>query len=135
LDVVCLGLALLALAPRPASAASLGYQNMTNLVVMVQGSSTDAKGVEHKGTPHQINPKESAYDQINTPGTKTITIYDPKQANTVYYKGTINFMGNDQLFSIQMDNAAAGATPKVKLVPVPIPRRQVVPAPPPRKKK
>src|SRR5262249_41060915 len=111
-----------------------GYQNMTNLVVMVQGSSTDAKGNEHKGPPHQINPKESAFDQVNTPGPKKITIYDPKKANVIYYQGTINFAGKDQVFSIQLDNAGgAGAAPKVKLVPVPIPMPQAMPMP--KKKK
>jgi hypothetical protein len=130
--LACLSLALLVGAPGRVAAGSLGYQNMTNLVVMVQGSSTDAKGNEHKGPPHEINPKETAFDQINAAGPKKITIYDPKKANVIYYQGTINFTGKDQLYSIQFDNAgAAGAAPKVKLVPVPIP--QAMPAP--KKKK
>jgi hypothetical protein len=131
--VAGLALALFAWAPETGFAGSLGYQNMTNLVVMVQGSSTDAKGMVHKGPPHQINPKESAFDQVATPGAKTITIYDPKQANVIYYQGTINFAGKDLLFSIQLDNAP-GAAQKVKLVPVPIPMPQAMPAPPKKKK-
>jgi len=123
--VLCLGLLILALAgvPGRVEAGSLGYQNMTNLVIMVQGSSTDAKGVVHKGPPHEVNPKEAAFDQVSTPGPKTITIYDPKQANRIYYQGTINFGGKDQVYSIEFDNPARamGAAPKVKLVPVAIP--------------
>jgi hypothetical protein len=126
-----LALAVCGLTPAWAAAGgTIGYRNDTNLVILVQGSSVDPKGNINRGPPHQINPRETASDQIAVNGTKTITVYDPKVPGRVYYSGQINFLGKDQLYSIQLDPVmAAGGVPRVKLVPIALPQAMM-----PRKK-
>jgi hypothetical protein len=121
---VCLSLLALALGgflPARAAAGSLGFQNDTNLVVMVQGSSTDAQGRVHFGQPHKLNPKDTAWEKVG-PGVKNIIIYDPKNPKTIFYQGPINVGVKDELFSVSQD-----AAKNVKIAPLPAPGAAMMP--------
>lgn len=107
------------LMPQAASAGWLGYYNDTKSAVIVQGSSV-INGMEYRGTPHQINPRESAWDQLLQPGTKSITIYEARPPNKVLFKTTIEFKGADLYYSIQSDGTMGG----LKLVPMPFPKKK-----------
>jgi hypothetical protein len=111
----CLGLLALAICtgtPGQVLAGSIGFVNGTQQVVMVQGSSTDAKGRVRFGQPHKVNPKETVLDQAGGPGPKTITITDPKQPGVILYQGVIQFAGKDLMYNIEPDPNAKG---KVKI--------------------
>ena len=114
---LCL-VALLVLGAAPAQAAWLGYGNDTRIVVVVQGSST-MNGRVRLGQPHQIRPRESAWDQV-TAGAKTITVFDPAQRNRIIWQGQVNVGEKDQFFSIQAEMGADRQV-RFKLVPVPVP--------------
>lgn len=98
-----------------AKAAWIGYKNDTPHTVVVQGSS-NVGGQVRKGQPHQINPREAAWDQV-TAGVKTITVFDPQQPNRVLWQGQVNVGDKDQFFSIQVE-IGADKQPRMKLVPV-----------------
>lgn len=100
----------------------LAYRNDTTLPIVLQGSTVLPNGTERRGTPHQINPREAAWDQVIGAGPKILTIYDAK--GRVLSRDTVQFVGKDLFFSIQLDIAVKGADKivKTRLVPVPDPR-------------
>jgi len=116
-SLMLLALTLCGALPATAEAAWMGYTNGTNMVVLVQGSSQAPNAMIRRGPPHQINPKEAAWDQVQ-PGVKTITIFDPRQPNKIFFHGQVTVGDKDVFFAIQPDGVGPDKVPRVKLVPV-----------------
>jgi hypothetical protein len=100
----------------PSQAAWIGYRNDTGAVVVVQGSSQ--LGV---GQPHQINPKQAAWDQVKA-GKKIITVTDP-QTNKLLRKVEINVADKDLFFSVQVGKDGTVQLTTVAVPPGMMPRR------------
>lgn len=100
----------------------LAYRNDTAVPVFLQGSVILPNGTERRGTPHQINPREAAWDQVIGAGPKILTIYDAK--GRLLSRDTVPFVGKDLFFSIQLEVLVKGNEKiiKTRLVPVPDPR-------------
>jgi len=126
---VLLGLAGAASAPAQVVAIAgqtaagwMAYRNDTTVPVILQGSSILPNGTERRGTPHRINPREAAWDQVIGAGVKILTIYDVQ--GRVVSRDTVPFVGKDLFFSIQLEVIVKGNEKviKTRLVPVPDPR-------------
>ncbi|MBY0522288.1 MAG: hypothetical protein K2R98_02770 [Gemmataceae bacterium] len=115
-SLMLLALVLCGALPNAAQAAWVGYQNNAGFVVVVQGSSQGPNNQVRRGPPHQINPKEAAWDQVQS-GPKTITIFDPRQPNRVFWQGQINVGDKDMFFIITPDGVNPDKSPRVKIVP------------------
>jgi hypothetical protein len=107
----------------PPKVGWLAYRNDSPVTLVVQASAPGPNNQERKGPPHQMNPREAAWDQVSGPGQKTITIYDAK--GQVLLREGVNYTGKDLFFSIQADVALKGkdkVVTKARLVPLPDPR-------------
>ena len=71
-----------------ARAGWLGYRNDTKGPVIVQGFSM-VNRVLRQGKRHTLQPGETAWDLIVTPGNKLIIIVDAKQPTRTLYQDTI----------------------------------------------
>jgi hypothetical protein len=102
------GLALLAIALIPAfsDAAWLGYKNNTGGIVVIQAADLVVVNGQVKtgrpGKAHTLYPGELAWDPIAAPGSRMITVYDPKQNNRVIYQERVDCNKNDIFLSLQM---------------------------------
>jgi hypothetical protein len=106
----------------PPKVGWLAYRNDSPITLVVQASAPGPNNQERKGPPHQMNPREAAWDQVSGSGLKTITVYDAK--GQALLREGVNYAGKDLFFSIQADVIVKGKDKivKVKLVPLPDPR-------------
>jgi hypothetical protein len=116
------GTAQIAMPAAPPKVGWLVYRNDSPISVLVQASIMGPNNQERRGAPHQMNPREAAWDQVSTPGPKTITIYDSN--GKVIFRDSINYVGKDLFFSIQAEVTVKGKEKivKGKLVPLADPR-------------
>jgi hypothetical protein len=126
------GLALLgvALIPAFADAAWLGYKNNTNGIVVIQATDLVVVNGQVKtgrpGKAHTLYPGEVAWDPIAAPGSRMISIYDPKQNNRLLYQDRVDCNKNDIFLSLQMVQPPAvrgqpQPPPQLKLLPTVLP--------------
>lgn len=106
----------------PPKVGWLAYRNDSPVAIVVQASATAPNNQERRLSPHPMNPREAAWDQVSGTGYKTITVYDAK--GQVLSRDSVNFTGKDLFFSIQADVTIKGKDKviKAKLVPLPDPR-------------
>jgi hypothetical protein len=122
------GLALLgiALIPLAANAAWLGYKNNTGSIVVIQAADLVVINGQVKtgrpGKAHTLYPGEVAWDPIAAPGSRMISIYDPKQNNRVIHQDRIDCNKNDIFLSLQMVQP-----PAVRGQPQPPPQLRLMP--------
>jgi hypothetical protein len=102
----------------PAQAATLGYRNDTQSVVVIQSAIVVNNQVRW-GKPHTLFPGEAAQDAVPAPGMRVIAVFDPKQNNRLIYQETVTIGTADVLLSLRM-------------IPPPAPRGQPQPPPQPR---
>src|SRR5438445_13857081 len=99
-----LAVAGIALFPALGSAAWLGYKNESSAIIIVQ-SATVVNGQVVRGKPHLLYPGEVAWDTVPKPGTRQVSIYDPKANNRLVSQDTVNCAGNDVFLSVQVEVA------------------------------
>jgi len=110
---LCAGLILLAVCAAPATAQSIMFKNDTTMNLVVHPGSITPQGMIKRDRPYQLAPKDTT-PRIMLPGTRVVTIYDPKNPTRPIYQGNIpNDPKNDLQFSIQLDGNG-----KVKVVQV-----------------
>src|SRR5262245_23696594 len=85
-----------------APAAWLGFRNDTNMPVIVQGSSVVNNAMRH-GKPNLLYQGTVSWERVTQPGSKIITIYDPKQPKLILFQGTVVIAAGDLFFSIEVD--------------------------------
>jgi hypothetical protein len=115
----------------------VGYRNDTNQVIVVQSSITVNNSVK-KSKPQMLYPGEVALDSLNGPGTRHITIHDPKKPNSPLLDEDV-IVKTDMFFSIQVEKSDTvpvknPPTTKIKLVQAALPtmpKQPVSPTPMP----
>ena len=106
----------------PPKVGWLAYRNDSPVAIVIQASASGPNNQERKLSPHPMNPREAAWDQVSGTGYKTITVYDAK--GQVLVRDSVNFTGKDLFFSVQADVTVKGKDKiiKARLLPLPDPR-------------
>ncbi|MFL5329593.1 MAG: hypothetical protein ACJ8C4_11820 [Gemmataceae bacterium] len=122
----------------PASqAAWLGYKNETKAPMVVQTTVVVNNQIV-RGKAHVLYPNEIAWDNIPAPGSRQISIYDPKANNKLIHQDTITIGNLDIFLSARMETPAQqpnkpAPQPVIKLLPTKAPVAPgVVPPPQPK---
>jgi hypothetical protein len=127
--------------PAVADAAWLGFRNDTRAVIVVQGASL-INNKPRWGKPYRLLPGEVYWENILVPGEKVIAVFDPAQGARPVHQENITTAESDQLYSIQVEpppppgKGQPPAAPKVKLVPMELPKKpppKAPPKPPPKR--
>jgi hypothetical protein len=95
-----------ALVPAFANAAWLGYKNNTTAIVVIQAADVVVANGQAKtgrvGKAHTLYPGEIAWDPIAAPGSRMISVYDPKQNNRLVFQDRVDCNKNDIFLSLQL---------------------------------
>jgi hypothetical protein len=98
----------------------MAYRNDSKFTIAVQTSYV-VNGQQRRGSPHLMNPREAASDQVFAATQKTITVYDPKTARELG-RLVVPGGGKDLFFLIQVEAGANNTPGRATVVPIADPR-------------